>query len=310
MTSPSAGATRFRFDGFALSPRKEAPQHHQATMGATRRPCQSVAPERAAKSGSLRLRLWHAGVMLREAIDWLVTPALPLARRSGHLGEFVAIAARRRRQRKVWAAHDARSRAAVLRAAGDGDPARTALILGAGHVNDVPLAELAARFKTVELVDLAFSWRTRRLARRLGNVVCRPHDVTESLPILPEVREPTAWLDRDDLGFVASVNLISQLSTVATRELEDAEADPIGKAMAEAHLRWLSRFRCPACLIGDRLIEVLNESGAPVATIDPTKGADLPAHDEEWVWDIAPRGEIDRRYSVRHRVVAIDRVNR
>lgn len=248
--------------------------------------------------------------MLREAIDWLITPALPLARRSGHLGEFVAIAGRRRRQAMAWAAHEARSRAAVLRAAGAGDPTGTALILGAGHVNDVPLAELSARFGTVVLADLAFSWRTRRLARTLGNVVCQTHDVTESLAVLPEIREPTAWLDRDDLGFVASVNLISQLSTVATRDLEDAEADPIGKAMAEAHLRWLSRFRCPACLIGDRLIEIVDEAGATVATIDPAKGAELPLHDEEWSWDIAPRGEIDRRYSVRHKVVAIDRVNR
>lgn len=279
-------------------------------MEATLRPCQSVAPERAAKSGSLRLRLWHAAGMLREAIDWLLTPSLPLARRSGHLGEFVAIAARRRRQARAWAAHDARSQAAVLRAAGEGDPARTALVLGAGHVNDVPLTDLAARFRTVELVDLAFSWRTRRLARRLGNVVCRPHDVTESLATLPEIRQPAGWLDRDDVGFVASVNLVSQLSTVATRDLEDAEADPICRALAEAHLRWLSRFDCPACLVGDRMIEILNEAGTPVATIDPTKGADLPPHDEEWFWDIAPKGEIDSRYAVRHRVVAIDRVNR
>ena len=60
--------------------------------------------------------------MLREALDWLVTPSLPFARRSGHLSEFVAIAARRRRHRAAWASHEARSRAAVLRAATAADP--------------------------------------------------------------------------------------------------------------------------------------------------------------------------------------------
>ena len=248
--------------------------------------------------------------MLREAFDWLTTPSLPLARRSGHLGEFVAIAARRRRNASAWAEHEARSRSAVERAALAADPDGTALILGAGHVNDVPLEALAARFRAVILVDLAFSWRTRRLARRLGNVICRRHDVTESLDAVSEIRAPTAWLDDPTVRFVASVNLISQLATVATRHRDDAEAERIGRALAEAHLAWLARFSCPSCLIGDRAVEVLDRDGSRTALIDPNKGAALPIPDEEWLWDIAPRGEIDRRYAVRHRVGAVDRINR
>lgn len=248
--------------------------------------------------------------MLREAFDWIRTPSLPLARRSGHLGEFVAIAARRQRNAAAWAEHEARSRAALQRAALAGDPSGTALILGAGHVNDVPLDALAGRFRSVILVDLAFSRRTRRLASRLGNVVCRLHDVTESLDALTEIRPPTAWLDDPSIGFVASVNLISQLATVATRHRDDAEAERIGCALGEAHLAWLARFACPACLIADRVIEILDEDDAVIATLDPNKGACLPAGDEEWLWNIAPRGEIDRRYSVRHRVAAVDRINR
>lgn len=166
--------------------------------------------------------------MLREAFDWIRTPSLPLARRSGHLGEFVAIAARRQRNAAAWAGHEARSRAAVMRAAQAGDPDGTALILGAGHVNDVPLEALSGRFRSVVLVDLAFSRRTRRLADSLGNVVCRLHDVTESLDALAEIRPPAAWLDDPSIGFVASVNLISQLATVATRHRDDAEAERIG----------------------------------------------------------------------------------
>lgn len=248
--------------------------------------------------------------MLREAIDWLLTPSLPLTRRSGHLGEFVAIAARRRRNAAAWAGHEARSQAAVLRAAEAADPTGTALILGAGHVNDVPLDALSARFQGVILVDLAFSGPTRRRARHLGNVTCRPHDVTESLDALSEVRPPTAWLDEPSISFVASVNLISQLATVATRHRDDADAERIARDLADAHLGWLCRFSCPTCLIADREIEILDGDGAIVATLDPNKGARLPETDEAWIWDIAPRGEIDRRHSVRHRVGATDRINR
>ena len=248
--------------------------------------------------------------MLREAIDWMLTPSLPLARRSGHLGEFVAIAARRRRNAAAWAAHEARSRAAVERAAQAADPAGVALVLGAGHVNDVPLQALSARFRAVILVDLAFSRLTRRLARRLGNVTCRPHDVTESLEAMTEIRRPSAWLDDRSVSFVASVNLISQLATVATRHRDDAEAERIARALAEAHLSWLSRFACPACLVADAQIEIVDRDGSVTATLDPNKGARLPEADESWIWEIAPRGEIDRRYAVRHRVIAVDRVNR
>ncbi|WP_028795604.1 hypothetical protein [Thalassobaculum salexigens] len=248
--------------------------------------------------------------MLREAIDWLLTPSLPLARRSGHLGEFVAIAARRRRNAAAWDGHEARSRAAVLRAAGAADPAGTALILGAGHVNDVPLEALSDRFRAVILVDLAFARVTRRRARRLGNVVCHPHDVTESLDALAEIRQPAAWLDDPSVSFVASVNLISQLATVASRHRDDAEGERIARALAEAHLRWLTRFACPTCLIADREVEIVDRDGTVTATLDPNKGAGLPDADEEWVWDIAPRGEVDRRFAVRHKVIAIDRVNR
>lgn len=248
--------------------------------------------------------------MLREAIDWLLTPALPGARLSGHLGEFVAISARRRRNADAWAPHEARSRAAVARAAEAGDPAGTALVLGAGHANDIPLETLATRFDAVILVDLAFSWRTRRQARRLGNVTCRPHDVTENLGRLDGFSRPTAWLDDPGIAFVASVNLLSQLATVATRTLPDADAERIGRELAEAHLDWLSRFACPASLVADKSIEVLDAGGSVIATIDPNNGAPLPPADEDWIWDLAPRGEIDRDHAVRHRVIAIDRLER
>lgn len=246
--------------------------------------------------------------MLREALDWLVTPSLPFARRTGHLSEFVAIAARRRRHRAAWAPHEARSRAAVLRAAAAADPDGTAVVLGAGHLHDVPLAELAAGFRQVLLVDLAFAASTRWTARRLGNVACLRHDVTESLPALAVAARPRFLCGDRDLRFVVSLNLLSQLAVVATRRLGENDADRTGRALVEAHLDWLHRLPCPAALVSDRAVEILGPDGGLVATLDPMKGATAPPPDETWTWDIAPRGEIDRDHAVRHRVAAVDRV--
>jgi hypothetical protein len=96
--------------------------------------------------------------MLREALDWMTTPADRLTRKSGQLSEFIAISSRRRRNRANWAFHEARTRETILSSAERADPDGTALVLGAGHLHDIPLLELSAKFGHVALVDLAFSW--------------------------------------------------------------------------------------------------------------------------------------------------------
>ncbi|NQW08700.1 MAG: hypothetical protein HQ481_02280 [Alphaproteobacteria bacterium] len=235
-----------------------------------------------------------------------MSPALPLARKTGHLSEFVAIAARRRRRRADWAAHEGRTRGFVERVAATVEADGIAVILGAGHVDDIPLDALAARFEAVVLVDLAFSLATCRAAQRLGNVECWRRDVTESLDSLPEVREPEAFLDDPRVRFVASVNLLSQLGVIPTRTMADEDADTLSRRLIEAHLRWLSRFGCPVVLITDAAVEVVDRSDAVTATLDPMKGVTLPPAAETWTWDIAPRGELDRDHAIRHQVVAIE----
>jgi hypothetical protein len=255
--------------------------------------------------------------MLREAWDWITTPTDRLTRSSGHLSEFVAIAARRRRHRASWAVHEERVKRAVMEAAERCDPDGTALILGAGHLHDIPLGALSARFGHVALVDLAFSSTTRRAARRLLNVSCVRHDVTEALEALAaaqsdgdiRIPRPKALIHDARITFAASINLLSQLPIGVGRILEahgfsEPEVERYQKAVVEAHLDWLGRFGCPRLLICDRAYEVVSGEGRVVETADPLYGASLPTADQEWVWDIAPPGEIDRNHAVRHRVVA------
>jgi len=257
--------------------------------------------------------------MLREAFDWATTPTDRLTRWSGQLSEFVAIAARRRRHRAAWAGHEARSQAALLRAGHRADPDGTALILGAGHLNDVPLEELALHFAQVALVDLAFAAGTRRRAKALRNVSCVRHDVTECREDLAAgktgVPRPKTMIHDDRITFVASANLLSQLPIgagrlLAARAKPEATVERVQKEIVLAHLDWLNRFRCPVQLITDVAYEIRTPRGALAATIDPLYGVPLPEPTEGWIWHLAPVGEIDPAHAVDHRVVAIDGLTR
>ena len=255
--------------------------------------------------------------MLREAFDWITTPCDSHTRWSGHLSQFVAIAARRRRLSGAWGPHEDRSKSALLRAAEGTEPDGTALIIGAGHLHDIPLEELAIQFAHVALMDLAFSATTKRRAKALRNVSCVRHDVTECREALShgvfDVPSPKTLIHDDRITFVASVNLLSQLPVGAAALLEkhgltEAELEPIQKALIRAHLDWLRRFSCPAALITDVDIEVLDTSGSRADGYDPLYGLAPGEPTEIWQWDMAPPGEIDRDHAVRHHVAAFDRL--
>src|SRR3546814_14518544 len=86
--------------------------------------------------------------------------------------------------------------------------------------------------------------------------------------------------------------------------MAEAEADRLGRALVEAHLAWLRRLPCPAAIVFDRRVELVAPDGGVIAGFDPLMGADVPPADETWIWDIAPRGEVDRDHAVRHLVAA------
>ena len=257
--------------------------------------------------------------MLREALDWMTTPADRLTRKSGQLSEFIAISSRRRRNRDSWAFHESRTKETILRFVERANPDGTAVVLGAGHLHDIPLQELSAKFGHVALVDLAFSWPTRRLATALKNVSCVRHDVTEAIQTLAtgatKIPRPHALVDDHRITFVASVNLLSQLPVQPGRLLErrGVNADiveTVQRGLVENHLAWLARFRCPQLLICDQSYEVLDADSHVIEVIDPLHSVVLPEHATTWIWDIAPFGEVHRNYAVRNRVVVIDDVTR
>ena len=237
--------------------------------------------------------------MLREAFEWVFTPASPVARRLGYLKETIALEARFRRNRTAWAEHLEASRRAIADAADAATGKDTALILGSGPLLDVPLGLLARRFDRVILADIVHPWRARGPARRLRNVHLMELDATglaEALAgwrmgdAMPTPAIPTLPPDiAPDL--TVSLNLVSQLATMPCRHLGLAgeEAAALHRDLASAHLSFLRALPVRVALIAD----LAQDSRFPdrVERWEPLEGLDLPPPDRAWDWRIAPEGE-------------------
>jgi hypothetical protein len=242
--------------------------------------------------------------MLAEALAWLFTPTSATARRLGHLSESIAIAARHRRCQQAWAPHLAASRQALLDSARSAPSHRIALVLGSGHLLDVPLAELAGLFESVWLVDIVHPRTARRAARQFTNVRLIEHDVTESLNRLPaDPPVPTRFLDEPAIDWVASVNLLSQL------DLGDMRNTPTGDALMANHLVWLSRFKASVCLLTDLEQHRLDDQGNHIEFRDLRPLVVDWTINSQWRWDIAPAGELSRGETAHHLVSALTRAH-
>lgn len=260
--------------------------------------------------------------MIREALEWLATPAPRAWRDLGYLTETIAIAARHRRCRTAWAGHLGRSRQAILDAAQDAPGRRTAVVLGSGPLLDVPLAELAGMFAKVILVDALHPLNARWRARRYGNVELVSADLTGTLEALyrwqvhdplPEPRTPEV-LRRDDVDFVVSLNLLSQLGVLPVEWIEKRAGVP-GPAIAEAyaatltraHLADLASCRARTCLVADVEWWQQKPDGTVVERASTIYEVPPPPASQEWAWAIAPAPESDPVHSNYRRViVAVD----
>lgn len=260
--------------------------------------------------------------MIREAFEWLATPASRTRRDLGYLGETIAIAARQRRCRTAWAEHLDRSRQAILDAAQGAPSRRTAVVLGSGPLLDVPLAELAGMFAKVILVDALHPLSARWRAWRHANVELISADLTGTLEALhgwqvhDPLPEPSSFdlLRRDDVDFVVSLNLLSQLGVMPVEWIEKRAGVP-GPAIAEAyaatltraHLADLASCRVRVCLIADVEWWRQKPDGNVVERGSTIYEVPAPPASQEWVWAIAPAPESDPVDSYYRRViVAID----
>lgn len=238
--------------------------------------------------------------MLREALEWLLTPASPAARRLGYLQEAIALEARFRRNKAAWAPHLEASRRAVVDASEAAEGSRLALVLGSGPLLDVPLGHLLRRFDRVVLVDILHPWRARGIARRTRGLFLLEADlsgIADAIAANPGSIPPVAPSDALaglEPDFTVSLNLISQLSQIPWKILAkaghcDEALARLHADLARAHLDMLARLAGRRCLIADAAQETVFADRTEIW--HPLDGLDLPTPDRRWDWTIAPQGE-------------------
>lgn len=193
---------------------------------------------------------------------------------------------------------------------------KTAVIMGSGHLLDVPIEELSKMFDEVLLVDIYHPAKAVSAAKQFSNVKLKVCDVTgvtmkiasagrRAMP-LPASRPPSEFNDAD---FVVSLNLLSQLPVwphaflTNFSKLDDREIDTHVQKLVEDHLEWLKGMSGTVCLIYDRERQVCNAKHT-TETMDLLFGAAPPPAQKRWVWDIAPQPIVYPDRDVRHIVEA------
>ncbi|KQP50226.1 hypothetical protein [Methylobacterium sp. Leaf108] len=247
-------------------------------------------------------------------LDWLgslITPAARDVRRLGYVRDSIWLLSRSRRCRAAWRPHLDLSRAFVVESIGGLPRRHTAVVLGSGLLDDVPLEALAEAFRSVVLVDLVHPWPARRRARRYRHVRLVDADLSGSIdwllgrrsdlaPALPDLcRSP-------DVDLVISANVLSQLAILPLDTFEARGRVPpdLGARIVRAHLDGLAGLAARVCLLTDVEQVAEDRGGQAVACEDLLFGITMPEPDRRWDWTLAPFGEASRKTRLVHRVRA------
>jgi len=127
-----------------------------------------------------------------------------------------------------------------------------------------------------------------------------------ALGALREPRPDPAMIAGAD--FVVSTNVLAQLPLPLLDWLQahrpfadDAARDAFGRSIIDHHLALLQHHPGRVVLITE-VLRLITVDENPIEKIDPLFGAPIFADGEEWWWDVAPPGEIDRHRAMRLRV--------
>lgn len=249
--------------------------------------------------------------MILEALQYAATWRVTKPEHRRFIRYSVNLWSRARRCAKDWAEHEANTKAAILRAASEITPRRTAVVLGSGLLRDVPIIELSRAFDTVVLVDLVHvaSVRSWVVAKGLKNVKFIERDLSgyEDLKA-GKVPEPLDFLRRVPwLDLVVSANLLSQIGMGAKKRLAKERSGSMPEdsvaQLIRAHLDGLAQVAAKTCLVTDIAFEVVDRTGTVREQTDLLAGIAPPAHIARWTWPVVPLGEESKDYQIFHNVI-------
>ncbi len=253
--------------------------------------------------------------MLLEAIKHFFLKAPKPVKKLGFGKEVLAINSRYNRCKAQWEPHLEATKSEIINIITKYEANKNVLILGSGSLLDIPLLELSKLTKSITLVDIIQLDNIKKTALKLPNVKIVERDVTDyAAPFMswvkgpsetppPELPTPNFSIFNADL--IISLNLISQLSIYFLGYIDDHKLenfnDTFEQDIINAHLTALKNSGANSWVIGDISRDYIEE-GKVLKTDFLPKYLFLPTPVKSWNWDIAPRGEVDLKISIRHKV--------
>lgn len=249
--------------------------------------------------------------MIKEIIQSLLTTCPVEVRKLGYLSEIIAIESRYQRQKIYWDSHLNNSKHFILKMAQKSLQRKKINIIGAGILLDVPVHELTQIFDEVVLIDILFLPKIQKRFKNHNNVKLLQVDIsgvvkeayksplTYPIPILPEIPQADVTV---------SANLLSQLPLLPMEYL-NTENKEWGKLIIEKHLELLQKNSPLSILLCETNQIYYDKNGKMIEDNDMMFGVKLPEAQDQWIWNIAPRGEDSKDYSIEGTVKAITLVN-
>lgn len=262
--------------------------------------------------------------MILEALEWTLTPASLLARRSGLLAGQIAIRHRAQRCRAFWHSHLAATRQAIrahLEACAT--PLRSVMVMGSGHLHDCDLDDLLAFAEKIVLVDIVHPvelyWHR---ARHKGRIELVTRDLSFSVGAAlrgqTTVETPDTEFEAkvNQCDLVVSLNLLSQLPLAAhdlwvRQGIDEQRVETLAAQIIQNH-RTLLQTAKSSLLITDKVVRLRGlEDGKPLvgAWQDLLYGVSLPEAGTEWLWSIASPQERGDAYWEERQVVVLPSPN-
>jgi hypothetical protein len=219
--------------------------------------------------------------MIRELIQYWMTPASPQARQSGYLYESIAFESRARRLGHAWKSHWQTCHELVSEFMDQHSEARSLIVYGSGSLFEIPRSRLVQQLDHLILVDQVFPRSVRSWVRAQN----------ENLKVeLIEADLAQGFPKHCQAELAISANLLSQLTLPHTERAEEIEWQ---------HLDSLRQLKTPVLLWTDTKRFFHDRSTGENVQQECTVQRPLLQSHREWIWNLAPAPELHRSYDVR-----------
>lgn len=254
--------------------------------------------------------------MIRELFFYFRETATKEAKAFGHLYESISILEREKRCKSFWLPHRTHCKNFITNTMIKTKAFNRVLVLGSGPLHEIPIDELASTFKRVDLVDVVHLKETIQQYKHYKNVHFIQADISGLESLIHKEKKirnlvPTLF-QNEEYDLVISANLLSQLSYHLRNYLEkkakpkitDEELDRFSYQVSFDHYRYITNFKCPVILITDTETQFIGINDEILGEQTPYINFTLPDPTETWWWNLAPRPELSKDYSVRMKVSA------